>query len=341
MQALTLIGPSQFTFGQVADPEPAADEVLVRVRACGICGSDIHGMDGSSGRRQPPVIMGHEAAGDVVATGSAVKNWSIGQPVTFDSTVFCGRCPACLSGQVNLCSSRQVLGVSCDDYKRDGCFAELVALPQHILHAIPPGVSHAEAAFAEPISVALHAVNRLPATPRHAVVVGTGLIGLLVVQALRRAGCPHILAIDRDPARLELARRFGAADTLQPDSADAAAWVHERTDGGADAAFEVVGHEVTLDLAIHASRIGGAVVLVGNLSPRPPFALQAVVTGERTLHGSCASAGEYPDALAAVADGSIQVQPLLSARAPLADGEQWFARLAKGEPGLMKVVLEP
>lgn len=341
MQALTLTGPSKFTFGPAPDPAPASDEVLIRVRACGICGSDIHGMDGSSGRRQPPVIMGHEAAGDIVAVGDAVSGWSPGQAVTFDSTIYCGRCPACLAGQVNLCSSRQVLGVSCDDYRRDGCFAELVALPQHILHAIPAGVSHAEAAFAEPVSVALHAVNRLPAVPRHAVVVGTGLIGLLVVQALRRAGCRQILAIDRDPDRLDLARRFGAADTLQPDGVDGAAWVRERTDGGADAAFEVVGHEVTLDLAIQASRLGGTVVLVGNLSPRPPFALQAVVTGERSLLGSCASAGEYPEALQAVADGSIEVAPLTSARVPLAEGAAWFAKLATGGPGLMKVILEP
>ncbi|MCB1090912.1 MAG: alcohol dehydrogenase catalytic domain-containing protein, partial [Verrucomicrobiae bacterium] len=133
MKALTLTAYHQFEFGDSPDPEIGPEDVLISVKACGICGSDIHGMDGSSGRRQPPIIMGHEAAGEISRVGSAVTNWQPGDRVTFDSTVYCGKCPACLSGQVNLCPNRNVLGVSCGDYRRHGAFAEFVAVPQHIL----------------------------------------------------------------------------------------------------------------------------------------------------------------------------------------------------------------
>ena len=126
MKALTLTAYNQFEFSDAPEPEISENEVLISVKACGICGSDIHGMDGSSGRRIPPIIMGHEAAGEISQIGSAVRKWKVGDRVTFDSTVCCGKCPSCLAGQVNLCPNRNVLGVSCSDYRRNGAFAEFV-----------------------------------------------------------------------------------------------------------------------------------------------------------------------------------------------------------------------
>ena len=114
---------------------------MVAVRAAGICGSDVHGMDGSSGRRVPPLVMGHEAAGVIAEVGSTVRGWSPGDAVTFDSTVYCGACPFCLEGLVNLCDRRRVLGVATGEYRRDGAFAERVVVPARILHRVPPGVS--------------------------------------------------------------------------------------------------------------------------------------------------------------------------------------------------------
>lgn len=343
MKALTLTAYHQFEFGDQPDPEIGPEDVLIGVKACGICGSDIHGMDGSSGRRQPPIIMGHEAAGEIMKIGSSVTNWKEGDRVTFDSTVYCGKCEACQSGQVNLCPERNVLGVSCDDYRRHGAFAEFVSVPQHILYRVPDGVPFEQAAFAEPISIALHGVNRVPLKQGDsAVVVGAGLIGLLVVQALKAKGAGTVIAVDIDEKRLALAKELGADHALISDET-VPAKVRELVgnDDGADVAMEVVGFGPTIQLAIDSVRKGGSIGCVGNLKAEVPFPLQAVVTRELSVFGSCASAGEYGDAVEAVANGSIKVEPLISAVADLSDGSDWFQRLYKNDEGLMKVILRP
>src|ERR1019366_5888465 len=176
MKALTLTEYKNLVFGDVPDPRIADDEVLVRVRACGICGSDVHGMDGSTGRRRPPIIMGHEAAGVIAEVGKQVKYWKIGDRVTFDSTVFCGARWYCKRGLINLCDHRRVLGVSCEDYRQHGAFAEYVALPQRILYALPDSVTFEQAAMVEPVSIAVHAVEITPVSLGDAaVVVGAGM----------------------------------------------------------------------------------------------------------------------------------------------------------------------
>jgi len=343
MKALTLTAYNEFEFGDVPDPEISDQEVLIAIKACGICGSDIHGMDGSSGRRIPPIIMGHEGAGEIVSVGSSVSDWKAGDRVTFDSTVYCGKCESCLSGQINLCPDRNVLGVSCDDYRRHGAFAELVKVPQHILCAIPDAVPFEQAAFAEPVSIALHGVNRVPLKPGDsAVVVGAGLIGLLVVQALKAKGAGTVIAVDLDEKRLEMALELGADHTLISGD-DVPARVRELVGNpdGADIAMEVVGFGPTIQIAIDSVRKGGSIGCVGNLKAEVPFPLQAVVTRELSLFGSCASAGEYGDAVEAVASGAIKVEPLISAIADLADGSDWFHRLHANTEGLMKVILRP
>lgn len=343
MNALTLTEYNRFTFGEAPDPECGPEDVLVAVKACGICGSDIHGMDGSSGRRIPPIIMGHEASGVIAQVGDRVTAWKPGDRVAFDSMIFCGRCPACRSGRTNLCEDRRVIGVSCADYRRHGAFADYVAIPQHILVPLPEGLSFEEAAFGEPVAVALHAVNVVhPAPGDTAVVAGAGLIGLLVIQALKRAGCGRVLAVDLEPSRLNLARELGADHTIRSDGPDTLAQVREWAGGdGADLAMEVVGISPTLQLAIRAVRKGGRVGAVGNLKALVDFPLQEVVTREISVLGSCASSGEYGEALQAVADGSIRVRPLLSATAPIRDGQLWFDRLYRGEGQLLKVLLHP
>ena len=343
MKALVLESYKQFSYKDTPEPEAGPEQVLIQVKACGICGSDVHGMDGSTGRRIPPIIMGHEAAGVIASVGKNVTGWQAGDSVTFDSTIYCGRCYFCRQGQVNLCDNRRVLGVSCDAYRQHGAMAEYVAVPQHILYRLPEGLSFERAAMVEALSVAFHAVQRAPlALNSTAVVVGTGMIGLLVVQVLRYAGCRHIIAIDLDSQRLELAHRLGADQTLKSDAGDVDAQVLRATEQrGADAAFEVVGLTPTLNLAVRSVRKGGSVTLVGNVSPNAELPLQAVVTREITLYGSCASRLEYPACLNLIARGQVNVDALISQVAPLAEGAEWFARLYQGEPGLMKVILVP
>jgi L-iditol 2-dehydrogenase len=345
MKALLLTAPSQLQFVDFPDPKPAEDEVVVQIHACGICGSDIHGWDGSSGRRHPPLIMGHEASGQIVATGPRVKSWRVGDRVTFDSMISCGVCPFCRAGQTNLCENRRVVGVSPTEYKQHGAFAERLAIPDRILYKLPDALSYEHAAMVEPVSIAIHAIQRTKITPTTtAVVIGSGMIGLLVIQALRWAGAKQIVAVDLADNRLELARQLGATHAINSGKADAAAEVSRLTGGlGADVSFEVVGFTPTLNLALAVLKKGGTCVLVGNLSPKTQdFPLQAVVTKEITLLGSCASAGEYPLCLELIAKGAIQVQPMIEAVAPLSDGAAWFAKLSAKDGGkYMKVLLAP
>ena len=343
MRALVLTEYNQFEIQDVPEPPVGPDDVLIQVRACGICGSDVHGMDGSTGRRVPPIVMGHEAAGVVARVGERVTGWQAGDRVTFDSMISCGECHFCRQGRINLCDNRRVLGVSCSEFRREGALAEYVAVPQSIVFRLPDGLSFEHAAMTEPLSVAVHAVERVPIHLNDtAVVVGTGMIGLLVVETLRAAGCGRILAIDVDTGRLELACRLGADEGFSPNQTDVVAEVLRRTGGrGADVVVEAVGIGATITTAIAAVRKGGSVGLVGNLTPEVPLPLQAVVTREITLFGSCASSGEYPACLDLIARGSIQLDPLISGVVPLDEAADWFDRLHQGEEGLMKVIVRP
>ncbi len=326
-------------------PEPAIgpEDVLVRVRACGICGSDIHGLDGSTGRRVPPLIMGHEAAGVIESVGAGVTEWKPGDRVTFDSMVSCGKCHFCKRGEINLCDARQVLGVSTGEYRRHGAFAEYVSVPQRILYRLPDNVPFEHAAMIEPISVAVHAVNVTPIEMGDtAVVVGSGMIGLLTIQAARVAGCTRVFAVDLDDAKLALAKELGADEGFNPKNCDVVAEILARTDGrGADVVLEAVGATEPIKTAIAVVRKGGTVTLIGNITPKIDLNLQAVVTREIRLQGTCGSCGEYPACIDLLSRGLVKVDPFISAKAPLAEGASWFNRLYNHEPNLMKVILQP
>jgi L-iditol 2-dehydrogenase len=342
MKALLLSSYRHLELTDLPTPQPRSDEVLIRVAACGICGSDVHGYDGSSGRRIPPLVMGHEAAGTIEEVGSAVKDFAPGDRVTFDSTVYCGECSNCRRGDINLCDRRQVLGVSCSDYRRAGAFAEFVAVPARILHRLPEDLPFAEAAMLEAVAVAIHAVNLAEiSASTTALVIGAGTIGILTLQALRAAGCARVFVTDVDADRLEMARQFGASEIfLSDDSLNAK--LLQFTDGeGVDIALEAVGRNETVAAAIDCVRKGGGVVLIGNITPNVTLPLQKVVSRQIRLQGSCASAGEYPQAIRWMASGAIRVKPLITAVAPLEEGARWFERLYAREPHLLKVVLTP
>ena len=337
---------------------PGDEDVLVRVSACGVCGSDVHGYDGTSGRRIPPLVMGHEAAGVIEQTGAAVTAFHRGDRVTFDSTVSCGRCAFCRRGEVNLCDNRMVLGVSCGDYRRDGAFAEYVSVPARILYRLPDTLPFEHAAVIEALSVAVHAVGRGPldfargrqtagpsASPwagTPVVVIGCGMIGLLVIQVLRARGVTGVIAIDVDEERRMLALRLGAGHALDGRDPNLPSAILALTGGrGADAAYEAVGRPETVRSAIGSVRKGGTVTLIGNLTPIVQLPLQEVVTRELSLLGSCASSGEYPECIDLLARGVVDVAPLISVTAPLEDGPSWFERLHRGDGRLMKVILQP
>ncbi len=307
----------------------------MRVKACGICGSDVHGYDGSSGRRIPPLVMGHEAAGVVERVGRAVTNVRDGDRVAVDSTVWCGACEYCRRGAVNLCDRRTVLGVSCAEYRRDGAFAEYLSVPSRIVYPLPDAVPFDQAALVEPLSVAVHAVGRRPPQPEERIVIfGCGMIGLLIAEVLRARGCRELTAVDIDPSRLALAKT-GTLDFSDRSAREMSSIPPF------DLALEVVGRPETVAAAIRSVRKGGAVTLVGNVTPHVDLPLQDVVTRELSLTGSCASSGAYPEAIDLLASGRVDLAPLITAVAPLEEGPAWFDRLYRREAGLMKVVLCP
>ncbi len=343
MKALLLEKYMELGYQEVPEPTISPDDVLIRVKACGICGSDVHGLDGSTGRRIPPIVMGHEAAGVIEAVGANVKGWGPGDRVTFDSTVSCGQCYFCARGEINLCDNRQVLGVSCGEFRRHGAFAELVSVPARILYKLPESLGFAQAAMIEAVSIAVHAVNITPKTLGDtAVVVGSGMIGLLTIQAAKAAGFARVFAVDLDDNKLAAALRLGADAAFNPKTVDVPKAIQELTNGrGADVALEAVGAAAPIKTAIMSVKKGGTVTLIGNIAPNIELPLQAVVTRQVRLQGSCASAGEYPACIELLANGTIKVDEMISARAPLADGADWFKRLYAHEPNLMKVILEP
>lgn len=343
MRSLLLTQYRRLELAELPTPQPAPDEVLIRVEACGICGSDVHGFDGSTGRRIPPLVMGHEAAGTIAALGSSVAGFSIGDRVTFDSTLYCGQCFFCLRGDINLCDHRQVLGVSCGEYRRNGAFAEYVAVSARILYRLPANMPFAQAAMLEAVSVALHAVRVSGAQSGDStLIIGAGMIGLLTMQAAKIAGCSPLFIADIDATRLDRARSLGADHALLATGPALTSEVLGATGGrGVDHVLEAVGTTETIATAIDCVRKGGTVTLIGNIAPEVTIPLQKVVSRQIRLQGSAASAGEYRQAIDLVSSGRLQVAPLISAIAPLEEGPRWFERLYAHEPGLMKVVLTP
>ncbi len=343
MKALVLEEYNKLKYKDVPDPGINSNEVLVKVKACGICGSDVHGLDGSTGRRIPPMIMGHEASGVIVKTGQDVKSWKEGDRVTFDSTVYPLNDWYTLRGKYNLSDNREVLGVSPGTYKRAGAFAEYIAIPQHILYKIPESVTFEQAAMVEAVAVALHSINLSGIkTGDSCLVVGAGMIGIFIIKLLRLSGASKIIAIDINEKRLENAERAGADFLLNSGDDKVDEKIKSYTAGrGTDISFEAVGISDTVNIAIESVRKGGNVILVGNITPSIDFPLQKVVTRELRIHGSCAIRGEYEAVLGLLEKGKISVDDQISVVAPLSEGAHWFEKLYYKMEDLNKIILVP
>ena len=343
MKALVLTEYLNLELKDVPKPQIKPNEVLLKIKACAICGSDVHGYDGSSGRRIPPVIMGHEAAGVIEAVGDDVKRFIVGDRVTFDSTQYCRDCLPCSKGNVNLCDNRRVFGVSCDDYKRDGAMAEYLAVPEYILYKLPDKVSFEVASVIEPLAVALHSINRSKIKAGDNVMVtGCGTIGLLIVKLLKIMACGSVIAVDIDDEKLKMAKKNGANHTINSKEESVEKRIADLTGGEkVDVAFEAVGISDTVAYTINSVKKGGELILVGNIQKKVDFPLQYVVTNEININSSCASAGEYAACIKLMGSGKIDLDDIVSITAPLSEGAIWFDKLHKGLPGVIKVVLQP
>jgi threonine dehydrogenase-like Zn-dependent dehydrogenase len=287
--------------------------------------------------------MGHEASGIVESTGRAVTGVAPGERVTFDSTVYCNQCPACRLGHVNLCQTRKIIGVSTPTFRYEGAMAEYVVVPHWIIHKLPPAVSFEEAAMIEPAGVGMHAARITPIDVNDVVlVIGAGQIGLLTMQAARIKGAGTLVAMDVKEDRLAFAKKLGADIVINSGAGDPAAELQKaigRPD--ADVVFEAVGLEATVGASIRLTKLGGNLTLIGNVTPKIQVNLQEIISREVTIRGSAAIAGEYPACLNYIAQGRLQVKPLISRIVPLSEGQASFDALHHGQAGLMKILLRP
>ena len=343
MKALVYTEPYTFEYTDFPDPGIGENDVLVRVKACGVCGSDVAGHTGKSGRRLPPLIMGHEAAGVVERVGGNVPGLAPGDRICFDSTVYCNECPPCKQGLFNRCVKRQVLGVSIPAFKRHGALAEFVAVPHWICAKLPDNMSFVQASLLEPASIGMHAANRPPISSDETVlVIGAGTIGLFILQGAKLRGAKTVIACDINDFRLDLAGQVGADVCVNSAKADLAEEIGKQTDGrGVDVAIEAVGFGKTFRQAVSNAKMGGWVIAVGNVDKEIQIDLQDLISRELTFAGSYASAGEFRTCIDLIASGRINVEPLISEVLPLQDGPGAFSRLCEGKENLLKIVLEP
>ena len=338
MKALVYQGPMTMTLEEVPDPAPQDDEILIQVQSVGICGSDVHGYIGKTGRRKPPMVMGHEFSGVVVDAGPKVSAFAAEDEVIVSPIQACGECPNCRAGLTNICTNRHVLGVDIA-----GAFADRLVVKQSMVYAKPEGITWRQAAMVEPLSVGLHAVEITPMRLMDSVtIVGVGTIGLVTLLSARLKGAGTIIVTDMSDHRLELARHLGADITINVNDADPVEAVHAATNGlGADVTFEAVGYAPTVQQALAVTRTGGQCTWIGNSAQMIELNMQEIVTRELTVRGTYGFNTEFPRAIQAIASGQIDVMPLIERIAPLEEGPELIDLLAKGQLDLAKVILEP
>lgn len=309
MRALVFTATSTVEMLDVPEPQPADDEVIVDVEACGICGSELHGIQ-HPGFRQPPLVMGHEFVGVDPQ----------GRRVVINPIVSCGTCDLCLRGQDQLCRSRSIIGIH-----RAGGFGERVAVPRSQLHVIPDGLSWDAAALIEPLANAVHAWELVASLePRRVGVVGAGTIGLVCLLVARHRGAEHVTVVDLSDERLERARALGATATGSV------------LEGEFDAVFDCVGLPSTRRTAVEVLRPGGRCVFLGLLSPDPGFDALGVVRQEKSISGSFA----YPAAdFAAAVELAPRVDLSWASDFPLTRGDTIFTELMNGRADIAKALL--
>jgi 2-desacetyl-2-hydroxyethyl bacteriochlorophyllide A dehydrogenase len=339
MKALVYLGPREMELRDVEPPVPAADEVLLKVLATGICGSDVHGYLGVSGRRVPPMTMGHEFCGSVEKAGLNVKRYRKGDRVVVQPVIFCGTCSFCKQGLTNLCTKKRFLGVlDCN-----GSMAELLSVPEKLLYKLPDSCDDSLGAMVEPLAVAFRAVSKVSRLIKGSdvVIVGAGTIGLLLLTLVRLHGAASITVSDVNGARLSIAEKLGAGLTVNPKSDDLSARVLERTGGrGADIAFEAVGMTPTVQQAMACLKPGGTCIWVGNSQKEIQVDMQASVTRELSVRGSYIyTHEEFGDALKVLVEKKIDVGPIISATVPLREAAAMFKTLCAPGTDLVKVII--
>ncbi len=312
MKSLFLQTIGNLSLSEVEKPLPRPDELLVRIEACGICGTDRHLFKGEF-PCQPPVTLGHEFSGIVEAVGSEVRDFTPGMRVTGDPNIFCGRCPECHRGRVQLCQNLTAIGIH-----RNGGFAQYVALPEKQAVALPLTLDPLWGAFCEPLACCLHGAHLADVQPgSSAIVIGGGVIGMLVVQLARLAGAAQVILVTRSAAKRKLAEGLGATATLDPSPGDVVRRIKAANGllpGGADVVFECAGLKETVEQAPHLTAPGGASMILGVLPKGETVEIEPfdLLFHEVRMLTSFINPFTHRRAAELIASGTIAVKPLIS-----------------------------
>ncbi|HUT23568.1 MAG TPA: alcohol dehydrogenase catalytic domain-containing protein [Sumerlaeia bacterium] len=336
MKAAVCTDRETLTIQEVARPEPKRGEVLVEVKATGLCGSDVDGYTGRHPMIRWPIILGHECSGVVEAVGPDVDAWKPGDPVVVEPFFTCKKCPACLAGKYNLCIDLKITG-----HQVPGSLAEYAIAEAGFLHRKPDNVSFAEAAIAEPVSGSLHAVERCNLRMGDfVVIVGCGTIGSLAMQHALNKGAEALVA---DPLefKLSVARDLGVHHVLNPKKEDLRKRVKDLTGGvGADCVIEAVGLPETLASTVGLVKRGGTVMLIGwSGNKTDPFDLTSVTLDELTVLGTLGFCGNFPVALRLMSMGKVKIAPIITHRLPLEEVEKGIRMLQAHEEGVWKIAI--
>ncbi|HVC33349.1 MAG TPA: NAD(P)-dependent alcohol dehydrogenase [Chloroflexota bacterium] len=322
--------------------EPGPDEVLVAPRVVGICGSDMHlykeGRIGDS-ILERPLVLGHEAAGRVVAVGSNVEGLAAGDRVIVEPGLACGQCRWCRVGRYNLCPHVRFLGIP----HTDGLLAGMVRVPARWVYRLPDSIGDAEGAMIEPFAVGLQAVHEADVQPGQTVVIlGAGPIGLMILQAARVRGAGTIVSIDLAERPLDMARRLGATVALDPRQSDVLATVRDLTDGdGADVVIEAVGATPTIRQAFDLVRRGGTITLVGIAAePTIPLGTNRIVRSGLQVRSSFRYAHQHPVAIALAAAGRVDLRSLITHRFELGRAPEAFRYVEQHKADVIKGVID-
>lgn len=338
MKAVVFDKPWEMSVQDIPEPRPAPHEVLLRTEAVGICGSDVHGFTGESGRRKPGMVMGHEVVARIVESGPHASRFDVGERVAVFNIDGCGTCPHCQAGQEQLCAQKEVLGVNAGTR---GAMAEYFTWPETCLFPLPEDLDPAVGLLTEPIAVGIHAANLLqPRGGDPIAIVGAGTIGLGLATALRARESFELFVLDKLVEKLELARTFGAT-AVPVDDVDPIQTVLEATGGlGARGVFEAVGSAVTVRTAYDLCARGGAVVLIGNLAQEFTLPLQGVTSNETTIRGSYGfTKQDFAHAVALVSQRLFPLERLISGACTLDETPAVMRRMAAGELSVIKMVI--
>jgi len=343
MKAAVLTKLGTIEIKELDIPAYGPDEALVRIKAVGLCGSDVHYYE--HGKIGPyvvdyPIILGHEAAGEVVAIGSDVRNVKVGHRVTIEPGVTCGRCTHCKSGHYNLCPD--VVFLATPPY--DGAFCEYIAIRADMLYPIPDTMSYEKAALIEPFSVGLHAVRRGNLVPGETVVImGMGPIGILALMAARSAGARRIIGVDMESFRLDRALQMGATDVINLREEDVQAAILRITEGHkADLAIETAGNGRAAQSALQAVRRGGRVVLVGlPQENETPLSIPYIVDNEIDILGVFRYHNTYPTGVAIMSGDHIDLEPVITDYMSLEEAPRAFEKAINEKNSTLKIVIRP